>query len=184
MISPASLTIGQKEFLRHRFDLNVDRPRPYRRYPRVHIVAIVIMPLLVAGLLFLDAPEGRPLIERPTEFVLWCIAIFLLIGEPIVFAWLWYFTRKRPEEDGEPSYEWRVLFRDRIRERRRWPLQWPLRICTLAMLAAAVMTGRPALAAALAGAQSLTLLRHVWQDRAIAGALDKIENDCATGEAK
>jgi hypothetical protein len=140
------------------------------------------MPLLVAGLLLLDAPEPRPLVERPTEFVLWCIAMFVLIGEPIVFAWLWYFTRRHPEKDGEPSDEWRVLFRDRIRERRRWPLQWPLRICSLAVLAAAVMTGRPALAAALAGAQSLTLLRHVWQDRAIAGALDRVEKDCATGE--
>jgi hypothetical protein len=138
----------------------------------------------VAGLLFLDVPEARSVVERPTEFVLWCLAIFVLIGEPIVFGWLWFSTRKHPGQHGEPSDEWRMLFHDRIRERRHWPLQWPLRICTFAMLAAAVMTGRPALAAALAGAQSLTFLRHVWQDKAIAAALDKIKNDCATGEAR
>jgi hypothetical protein len=181
MISPVSLTTGQRQFLWQRFRVDVDRSRPHSRYPRVHIAGLFILPFLVTGLLFLDAPEAQSLVQRPTELILWSFAIFGLIAEPVVFAWLWYGTRKHPGEDSKPSYEWRLLFRDRIRERRRWPLQWPLRICSLMMLVAAVMTGRPALAAALVGALGLHVLRHAWQDRAVARALDGIEKGCIAG---
>jgi hypothetical protein len=141
------------------------------------------MPLFVAGLLFLDAHEASSLVEKPTGFLLWSLSLFVLAGEPVVFVWLWFGTRRQPGAGREPSYEWRVLFQDRIRERRRLPLQWPLRICFLAVLTAAAVMGQLGLAAALAGAICLTRLRHVWQDRAVAGALASIETDCAAGEA-
>jgi len=177
-ILPETLTTEQKLFLRRRYRLDVENTVRSRRRHRLQIMFLWVMPLLAFGLVVLDAPQG-PLAERPTEIVVWSLSVFLLIAEPIVLLWLWLGTRKHPASSERLCFEWYVLFRDRIGRSSPAFVRWTHRICAIAIVAAAMVTGRPALAAAWVVAMSLGIARHVWEDRAVTGALDMFDRQQA-----
>jgi len=175
MIAPETLTAGQKRFLHRRFRLDVENRVRSRRRHRFQIMFLWVLPLIALGLIFVDDPANADLAHRPTEILAWSLTAVLFAAEPLVWLWIWRGTSTPPTDEGKRDFEWYVLFRDRIGLRSPELIRWTHRISTLTIAAAALATGRPALAVAWLAAIALGVARHAWEMKAVKRALAEID---------
>lgn len=136
---------------------------------------IWIMPLLAAGLMFVDNPDSPRLSERPAELMAWVLTAFVLAGEAFIFGMTWWHVRQtRPMAR---TYYWSAMFRSTIMMPTPALVLWPHRIGAIAITLAALLTWRPELAAGWIAASAMGLARRYWENKTVKRALAAIDSN-------
>ena len=174
MVHPDELSQDQKRFLMQHYQLDVDRPRQYRRGDRtIYIVRPWLGIFLALGLFWETPSDPFYFPSGPAEIVAWglvtimllfCIAQVIRTSADISLS---------PEESENAKDRWPVLFRDMIRKRARY-VRCDYQASVIGVGIIALLTGRAVLAIAWAVAILSWLALLKWFDHLVRSELRKI----------